>query len=116
MAGGQGVGEIVRKGGKLPGHVSVRYPDVFLTVDDRKVTIEIKVSPKKRDLDALSKRRQEHCGIVEGFYLIGGYVATVPIQLRQLETERWGTLFERFSPSGCSKTDQASQGKRCVES
>jgi len=73
-----------------------RDPDVFLTLETRRVVFEVKASPKKRDLERARQLRQQYESQNVRFYLVGGKVSLAPCALQPLTNERWA-CFTRAS-------------------
>jgi len=55
-----------------------RDPDIFASANGKHIVIELKISPKKRELLSVLSTRKEYQSIGVAYYFIGGYVISNP--------------------------------------
>lgn len=66
-----------------------RDPDLHIEANSRSVVVEIKVAPKKRDIDRAERIRTAYAEEGIPFFLIGGYVSVNSARLEALGSDRW---------------------------
>ena len=76
----------------------VRDPDLFVSFGERIAVFEIKVSPKKRDLENLRERKSLFEGRGIGFFLIGGNVSANRDLLTSVN-DGWATFLDSKQPN-----------------
>lgn len=64
-------------------------PDLYARAGRSEIVVEIKVSPKRRDLDHVFRMRQKYEKQGIGYFLIGGYVSAARDALHRFAGEPW---------------------------
>lgn len=71
-----------------------RDPDLYVKVSDIEVVIEMKVSPKKRDLEYVKEIKEKFNQAGIGYFFVGGYVAANRELLNSFKSESWACFLE----------------------
>lgn len=71
-----------------------RDPDLFLKINDYRVVIEFKVSPKKRDIKYILDLKSKYYEQNIGYYFIGGHISLNATELEKLTRNDWMTFFD----------------------
>ncbi len=66
-----------------------RDPDLFVANGDGYAVIEMKVSPKKRDLAHVEQLRARHNAAGIGYYLVGGEISAAPETFERYSNQQW---------------------------
>ena len=71
-----------------------RDPDLYVKSQEGEAVIEVKVAPKKGDLEHLLQMRERHEAIGVGYYLVGGYVSASATMLGCFRQNTWACFME----------------------
>jgi len=71
-----------------------RDPDLYIEHNGKKVVIEIKVAPKKSNIESIIRLKEQFNKINVGFYLIGGWIAINKNELEQLASNNWISILD----------------------
>jgi hypothetical protein len=85
-----------------------RDPDLYFQLGDREVIFEIKVAPKKWDLESVRELRAKYAAAGIAYFLIGGYASASLETMRLFESERWA-CFMSVSPRNRVAADRGAR-------